>query len=425
MTKTIPQKDLDRLRELGKRLAEIAALPDQERHKKIWTAVNDGNMIVPAVLTRDYPIYLLDIDGALSPTVEDDFLKTVEADLLLKIYEWEHLRCHRVISPFVNCQADYTDSGMGVKIAAPGADAINFVQSQEISSARHYDRIISCEEDLGMIKTPEVIHNEKSTARRLEMMHEVFDGIIDVKLHGAEYFLFVPWDDLLSWMGIEEGMYDFVLNPDFMHMAVERYVDAYISCVKQYEALGLLTSNNQNHFVGAGGYGYTSFLAPPTESGIGAKLKDNWGLLADQVLHSVSPEMCQEFAFIPEKRYADLFGRIYYGCCERLDQKLEELKTFTNLRKVSMSPYANIEEGMEKIGNNKNLVVSFKPNSNYLVTNPPQFDLLREELIKVCGLARKYNCNVEILMKTLISLQGEPQRLWKWCDLAMEIVDNY
>lgn len=425
MLESIDRRDAARLRELGKQIADIAAHPEQDRNRKIWTAVNDGAMTVPAVLARDYPVYLLDQDtDELTTSCSDPFLKTVEADLLLKIYEWKHLRCHRVVENFVDCQADIDDSGFGIEVSSPGADDITGVAASEISNARHFDRIIDGEEDLAMIRTPVVTHNGAGTRRRLEALHEIFDGVIDVKLHGADYFQYVPWDDLLSWMGIEEGMYDFVLNPDFMHTAIERMTDAWIACVTQYETLGLVTSNNGNCVIGAGGYGYTNLLPKPTASGIGAKLKDVWGFAADQIMTSVSPEMSEEFAFTHEKRYADLFGIIYYGCCERLDHKLDELRTFSNLRKVSMSPYANIEEGMEKMGGGDR-VVSFKPNSNHLAVNPPEMKLLRRELENVCSLARKHNCNLEIIIKTIITLRGEPRRLWQWCDMAMEVVSGY
>ena len=424
MLESIDTRDVRRLRELGKRLAEIAADPLQEEHRKIWTALNDGNMIRPAMLVRDYPVYLLGPEEELATVCKDPFLQAVEADILLKIYEWTHLRCHRVIENYVYCQADITDSGFGIQISSPGADEINHVESQEIASARHFDRILTGPDDLAMIKEPVITHDEASTRRRMEVMNDIFAGILEVKLHGCDFFQYVPWDDLLSWMGIEEGMFDFVLNPDFMHQAIGHFTDMWISRVKQYEQLGLLSSNNQAHFSGAGGYGYTSLLPKPPESGIGCKLKDMWGFVADQILTSVSPEMSDEFAFEHERRYAELFGLAYYGCCERLDHKLDELRTLPNLRKVSMSPYANIEEGMEKMGGG-DWIVSFKPNSNFLAVNPPEYSLLRAEIEKVCQLARKHDCNVEMIMKTLITLCGEPQRLWEWCDLAMEVVNDY
>jgi hypothetical protein len=78
---------------------------------------------------------------------------------------------------------------------------------------------------------------------------------------------------------------------------------------------------------------------------------------------------------------------------------------------------------MEQIGSN--YVVCFKPNSNFLVGDTWDKKTLHDELVHVMKLARKYNSHVEIDMKTLISLNGEPQRLWAWCDMASEIVASY
>ena len=78
---------------------------------------------------------------------------------------------------------------------------------------------------------------------------------------------------------------------------------------------------------------------------------------------------------------------------------------------------------MEEMG--KDIVVSFKPNPTYLSTTPPRTDLAKEEIIKACKLARKYNCSMEILMKTLITLENDPARLWDWCKMATEIAADY
>lgn len=259
---------------------------------------------------------------------------------------------------------------------------------------------------------------------RFALMREIFDGTLEVKLAGRHYFHAVLWDDLLTWMGLTEGLYNFALEPEFMHKAARIYMDATISRAKQYESLGILSSNNAFENIGNNGIGYTTQPPPPPESGIGAKLCDIWGENADQVLTAVSPEMSVEFAFAYEREWADLFGLYSYGCCERLDHKISGLrKGFGNLRKISMSPFSNLEAGMEQIGSD--YVVCFKPNSNFLVGTTWDKKALRDELIHVMKLARKYNSHVEIDMKTLISLSGEPQRLWAWCDMASEIIASY
>ncbi len=421
--KAVARKDVARLRELGKIVADIAAHPDQEEHRRVWTAVNDGAMIRPALLTRDTPVYLLNVDGELTTRIEDEFLAGIESQLLMAIYEWRHLRCHSVVEPAVLCPAALADSGYGIDISAADAARVAETSAEAMATARHFDRILDGEKDLDMIQFPKVEHNEDATKARMELLREIFAGVLEVRLFGKHRFRFVPWDDLLSWMGLEEGMYDFIENPEFMHMAMDRYVDATIHQARQYEALGMLSSNNGPHYIGSGGYGYTTRLAPRTESGVGAKMADMWGYVANQIFTTVSPDMTMEFAIGHEKKWAEMWGWIYYGCCERLDHKLTELRQLPNLRKVSLSPYANLEEGMEKMGGN--LIVSFKPNSNYLANPEPDFDFLRNELVTVCKLARKYGCNLEILMKTIITLRNQPQRLWKWCDMAREIIAEY
>ena len=412
-------KDTGRLRDLAKTVKEYSLDPVNEKHRKIWTAVNDRKMIIPAVMARDYPAYLINWNDEMTTTIEAPFFREIELMLLEKIYEWKHMRCNRVIEDIVYCPVAVTDTRFGIQISAPE----KMMDHQVIDKAVHFDRIIDNEADLEKIARPEISYDEKETMERKTRMEEVFGDILRVKLQGIDHFHFAPWDDLLSWMNIEEGMYGFVENPDFMHKAVSRYVEMSIYRARRYEEMGILSSNNRNVNIAAGGYGYTTELPPPTESGIGARLKDNWGDGRDQIFTSISPAMSAEFGFAYEKQWADLFGMSYYGCCENLDHKVEEAKQLPRLRKISMSPYARAEEMMERVGSD--MVISFKANSNYLAFSPWQKDLLKAELIKVCGLARKYGCSMEILMKTLIHLDGDPTRLWEWCDMATDIAANY
>ncbi len=419
----MPNKDIYRIRELARQVREIAELPVQQTNIKLWQSVNDLNMIRPVIYVRDYPLYLIRYEDELTTTLEDPELKKLELDLLLRIYEWKHLRCDRVIEPTIKCHAVVEDSLYGIEATTSVAET-SFVQGEEYNKAKHFEPQIRTEDDLSLIKTPVVSYDEDATMKKFHEMQEIFDGILEVKLFGKAYFHCVLWDDLLTWMGLNEGLYNFALEPDLMHKAAQIYIDACITRVKQYESLGILSSNNGAENIGHNGLGFTTKLPPPPPSGIGAKLSDIWGQNSDQILTSVSPAMSEEFAFAYEKKWANLFGLHSYGCCERLDHKINELKvSFGNLRKISVSPYSRLEEAMEKIGSD--YVAAFKPNSNYLVGDTWEKETLRKELINVCGLARKYNSNVEIDMKTLISLNGEPQRLWEWCDMAADIVSNY
>lgn len=415
------KKETIRLQELANQVREIAELPIQENNRKLWTAVNDLQMIRPVIHVRDYPHYLIEYGDELTTTIEDEFLKKIELDLLVRIYEWEHLRCDRVVEPTVKCPAVYKDSGFGIETS--GADRTVFIEGGAYNKAVHFESQITCAEDLEKIKTPVVEYDEEETMRRYDLLREIFGDILQVKLFGRYNFRCCPMDDIFTWMGISEGMYKLSLEPELVHRAMELYIDASIDRIRQYERLGLLSSNNGFENIGNNCIGYTSALPPATESGIGARIADIWGQSADQIMTCVSPDMTREFCFDHEKKWADLFRLYSYGCCERLDNKLDFLTaSFPNLRKVSCSPFSDLESTMEQLGDR--YVISFKPNSTYLAHEDAGFDYLRKEIAAALELSRKYKVNLVFNMKTLISLNGDPTRLWKWCDMASDMISN-
>jgi hypothetical protein len=415
-------KDFTRLRELGKRIAEIAALPVQEHNRKLWTAANDLRAVRPLVYVRDYPLYLLQYGDELVTTIADPFLKSVELTLLTRIYEWNHLRTDRVVEPYIECPVVFTDSGFGVE--GYKGMAASDVEKEYYDNSQHYDPILIDMDDVDKIKTPVVEYDEETTRARFNLLKEIFDGILPVKLFGRSNFGCTPLDDVMTWTGINEGLYHLALKPDFMHAILDRYIDAQIARIKKYEALGILSSNNNSKTVGNNCPGFTSQLPEPTESGIGAKISGIWGENADQIMTDVSPEMTREFSFEHEKKWARMFPLHSYGCCERLDNKIDLLTAaFPNLRKISSSPFSNLDSMVEQLGNR--YVISFKPNSLYLAGDNPRMDLLREEFVHACELAQKHQINLVFNMKTIITLNNEPQRLWQWCDMAMELIQAH
>lgn len=419
----LTKKEKETLQSLGRQLREISELPQQEENRKLWKAVNDGKMIRPVIITRDYPVCLLtEGPDAIFPTIEDPYWQRREMEMKYTIYEWRHLRCDRVVEPYVQVPVVVEDSNVGLRMSSYPA---KWNTMEELDRAYNFERVLFNEEDVEKkIKIPVIKYDKEATAENYERMCEIMNGIIDVKLFGINNFRFAMFDDIFAWTTITQGMIDIYENPDYLMAAAKRYTQCFIHRAKQYEELGLISSNNNNCYIGNGGYGYCSDLPEPTKSGIGCKLSDIWGACQDQIFTSVSPATSKEFAFVNEVPWADIYPRIYYGCCERLDHKLNELGTFNNLRKISLSPFAKHEEGMQKIGDR--YIVSFKTDSNLLNIDPSEGEpLLRKEMENICKWARQYNNNVEIIMKTIITLNHEPQRLWRWCNMAAEVVKNY
>src|SRR5215469_14755634 len=90
-------KEYAYLRELGKKVAEIAALPVQQEKKKLWTANNDLKPIRPMVYMDQLPWHEINRSEEMKRHCEDPFLKSVEESLLKILYRWKHFPCDMVV----------------------------------------------------------------------------------------------------------------------------------------------------------------------------------------------------------------------------------------------------------------------------------------------------------------------------------------
>jgi hypothetical protein len=412
-----------RLRDLAKQVRDIADDPLQSEYEKLWTAVNDKKMIHPVALVKDYGLNLIEYGEELSLIIEDKELRYYEAHLLAQIYQWKHLRCHSVTEKQILCDAVIEETDWGVPESTMYHTS-EFWRWRSKSEAKHYPSVFRDEGDIENIVVPEIHHDQEATQKKVDRLNEIFDGILPVYPRGHSDIRFKAWDDLFKALGLQEGMMNLALKPDFMMALVNKYIDVFSKHVENLEKLGLINTNNSSALIGYGGYGFTSLLPHrPKEGVMGAALKDTWSSASDQIFTSVSPEMSDEFAFIPEQRYAEKFGLMYYGCCEKLDHKVDLLFKWPNIHKISCSPYSDREAFFEKIGNRA--VISFKPNSVLLADIGWDIKPCKEELMDVCRLARKYNCSVECIMKTIISLGNNPKRLWEWSEMAADVLNNY
>ena len=64
-----------------------------------------------------------------------------------------------------------------------------------------------------------------------------------------------------------------------------------------------------------------------------------------QMLGTVSTAMFDEFEIRYTSGICERFGLVYYGCRDALDKKMNEVRKLPNVRKVSMSPWADHENG--------------------------------------------------------------------------------
>jgi hypothetical protein len=349
-----------------------------------------------------------------------------------------------VVEPKIICPLVIHDTGFEIQPHMKNADGYTgFTDPLVVDGSSCFEPVINDEEDIEKIKMPLVEVDWEETERNYERLLDIFGDILPVEKRGIydfdllplekrgingweQYgywfgFWFAPWDELVQWLGVEQTLLSLVARPQFIHKLMDRLVDAWLFRLEQYEKLNLLALNNGPNRVGSGGYGFTDELPKADFDGIHVRSVDIWGCCAAQIFAAVSPQMHEEFALQHEKRWLERFGLTYYGCCEPLHKKIHILKNIPNLRKISISPWADREEAAQNIGDK--YVISLKPNPAIFAADCWDPEEARRQLYS--DLEKTKGCIVEIIMKDISTCRNQPYRLWEWANIAMKATEKF
>jgi len=406
-----PRRDVEVVRTLAARVAEIASLPVQETKRQMWRALNSLKPVRPMVWINELPWHELQGDIPLECT--DEFCRKQEAALRRTLYLWDHARCDMVVDAVAYSPYVFHNSGFGLKQHA--------VAPTEAFGAKDYEPVIHTEADIEKIQTPTITPDWEATERNFQMMCELYGESLPVQKRGIVHIWCAPWDILVCWWGITELYTDMYVRPEFVHRGISRMMDALLGMLDQYESLGLLSVSDGNHRVGSGGLGITDELPQPDYDGTHARPIDQWGTSTGQIFSEVSPAMHDEFCLQYEKRWLERFGLNCYGCCEPLHNKIHLLRSVPRLRRISMSRWVDVAKGAEEIGTD--YIFSYKPNPAVLATEHWEPEVARAELRD--ALEKTRGCIVEIIMKDVSTCRNEPRRIWEWCELAVEIAEEF
>jgi hypothetical protein len=412
------RRDKDVLRRLAGQWAEIAALPVHREKARMWQKLNDLESHRSMVWMTEVCWHEMDVNGELTLETEHPWAQEQERGLRRTLYQWRHMPCDMIVSDFLTCPLAIHSTAFGI---VEDVDIARHDASSDIYS-RHFHIQIQDFSDLEKIKMPVVTHNPEATEFSYHAMCDVYKGILPVKKVGQTHIWYTPWDFLIRWWGLEQAMFDLTDRPALVHAAVERLANAWMVELDQLEQQNLLSLDSNNTRIGSGGYGYTRELPGADFDPGWVKPHNMWGCSNAQIFSGVSPEMHWEFAIEHDLPWLSRWGLAYYGCCEALDRKVEVLRRIPNLRKISASPWCNVERLIDKIGDD--YVISRKPNPAVLAHDVWQPELAREELQSFLE-STGGDCHVEFIMKDISTVRYQPQRLWEWASIAMEVVEGF
>ena len=409
----LSDRDRDVLRSLAEQQAAIAALPAHAVTADLWRRLNGLEPTRPLVWINEIPWNEMDYEDELTLVTTDPWARGQELGLRRMLYQWRHMPGDMVVDNFMTCSQVVRSTGFGI---SEQAEIVRTDETSGIVSRQFHPQIVE-PDDITKILTPEVTYDPDATAANYERMCGVYGDILPVHLVGRKGWWFAPWDLLIRWWGVEDAMMDLAVRPDMVHKAMARLVDAYLAELDQVIEIDGLTLNNDNTRIGSGGYGYTDELPDPAPDKGPARARDMWGCATAQIFSEVSPDMHWEFALQYEAKWLERWGLTYYGCCEPLDLKVDILRRNPNLRKLSMSAWIDAERAVANVGTD--YVMSRKPNPAVFATDEWQPEVARRELVEFLEVAE--GCHVELIMKDISTVRYEPQRLWDWQRIAMEV----
>jgi hypothetical protein len=400
------QQEKEILRRLAGKVAELAVRPVEDQKRKLWFAHNE--------LKTTRPVIFCDPENGWNEIITDEQMECSneqariwEMHLRKEIYWGESMGDDRVTEAVFPVNYTHVETDWGIADTKIGGD--HGGSYTWIAPLKDYAT------DLKKMKFPEIIVDHEHTEKKKALAESIFGDLLKVQVKGAWWWTMGMTWTLIKLRGLEDFMTDFYLNPEGLHQVMAFLRDGHLNKLDFLEKNGLLSLNNDGTYVGSGGYGYTTELPQKDFSGK-VRITDMWGFAESQETTSASPENFEEFIFPYQLPILEKFGLNCYGCCEPLDTRWHVVKKIPRLRRVSVSPWSDVEKMAEYLTDK--YIYSRKPTPTDIAVPDPDWDRIRKELRSF--IKKTKNNRVEIIMKDNHTIGKNPENVTTWCRIARE-----
>ncbi|MBC8872940.1 MAG: hypothetical protein H8E44_26190 [Planctomycetes bacterium] len=407
---SISQADKDILRMLAERVAEIAASPRMQETRELWKRLN--------TLEKTRPLVFCDPENGWNEIITESQMTCTgklarrwEMDLRKEIFWGDEMGDDKPVEPYFDVPYTVAPDDWGLEA--------EYHRTDDLGSCVWDSPVKDYATDLAKLHSPKVNIDWETTEGCVEIAKEVLGGILTVRLKGIWW-----WSLGLTWpavtlRGLSNVMYDFVDHPDELKELLAIISKGHLEKLDYLEVNSLLALNNDGAYIGSGGYGFTDEL-PQDDFDGRVRCVDMWGFTESQETVSVSPDMYEEFIFPYEKPIMDRFGLTCYGCCEPVHGRWHIVEGHHNLRRVSCSPWADVQKMAGYLEDK--YILSIKPAPAAISTPTIDEDSIRQGLRKVLDLTK--DCIVELIMKDNHTLGDRPENAVRWCQIAKEEVER-
>jgi hypothetical protein len=400
-------RDKSILRDLAKQYAELCVQPVQDERRALWRRHNSLKKTRPLIYVRAFAWAEMPQSECLC---EEPFARQYE-DFFRRHLFWNTFDDDSIFEPWVTVQATRACNGWGL------TGGRHFGNGQGGSFKVDYPvRELS---DIEKLQVPWHAIDEARTAENVSRLSDAMGGIITINVDRGPAYRMWTGDistDLGYLRGIEHFMMDMLDNPEWLHRLVKFMSDGILKTHEEAEAAGdwgLCAHQNQ-------AMPYAEELADPAANANGVRRSQLWGYMAAQELTAVSPAMHDEFMLQYQLPILKHFGLVAYGCCEDLTNKIDMLRQIPNLRRVAVSPFANVPRCAEQIG--QDYVLSYRPSPADMVSYG--FDQARIRSILKRDMEACRDCHVDITLKDVETVEKDPRRVRSWVAITRGVLDE-
>lgn len=405
-------KDVLILRDLAKKYAEVAGREIQRERRDLWRKHNSLERTRVLVHVRGFPEHEV---PEMQLVCEDPFYRAHEHQLRWFLFQdsieddyvftpWLTQRAHMILPP---------DSIWGVPIR-------HIPSPQGNRGSWMFDPPLKTFDDIKKLAVPRHAIDEEATQQEVARIRDAVGNILTINVdRGPAYLSF--YGDISTFLGhlrgLEQVFWDMMDNPDWLHSLLAFMRDGILKAQQEAEDAGdfrLCNHGNQ-------AMPYAEEL-PLIEANSTPVTRDKlWAFMAAQEFTLISPEMHYEFLLQYQMAIMEKFGLIAYGCCEDLTEKIDMLRRIPNLRRIAVTPVANVKRCAEQIGTD--YVISWRPNPAETVCCGFDPEHIREYTRQ--ALEDSKGCHVDIMLKDIHTVEGQPERLREWVRITREAAEDY
>lgn len=407
-----------RLRQLAGKYAEYAHNSVMAQRREKWRLHN-------GLKQKTFPFHIED-NGTYFPDImpplecKDPEERALEDRLLYAITAYERINDDRIIPDrfIIEWHTDVTD--ICPELALTHADDghggnFGFKSNKPIKDI---------DADMGKLKKRTAVLNRPLTEKRAELAADVFRGLLPVEIGTcSSHYSDGISNKAVLLMGMEELYYQMAAEPEAVHRFFTFLAEDNMALGQWEEDQNLLTLNNDGNQGYCSGSSQFSDEIPGRKIAKGEPLRsvDRYGYLEAQEAAGISPDMFEEFLMPHFRKLAAKFKLMKFGCCEAVHGLMPHLMTLPSLRKVSVTPWCDLEKLAAVC--RKDIIWSRKPTPLKLVGDSYTAKDFREHIQQTLDIGKGFF--VEFVFRDTNLLTGAMEgRLAEACRIVRELTGH-